>query len=254
MYGAVPETVANLPRNLLYLRLTRTKVRVRTMTLNSLRSILCAAVLPLFFASSLAAQADTWRVIGSVNWLERTGEAERDDELPPVGTARLESDFESGGGAGIGLAYFLTDNIALEARASVIRSDLKVGIRTATDAVAVIDLGGFNLYPLALVAQYHIPTSDRLRFFLGAGAGYLIVSDVETAGTPIGERIEFEETVELIVNGGFNWSFGDRWALNADARYVPIESEASAVFVGADQVEDINVKPLILSAGLSYRF
>lgn len=222
------------------------------MRVGSLKWLALIAV-AVVFAPPVAAQSGSWRVIGSASWLERTGETERRDEIPPVGTSRLETDFESGAGAGIAVAYFFNDNIALEARGSLIRPEMHVNIRTAQDTVAVIDLGEVNLFPLAAVLQYHIPTSKELRFFVGAGAGYLIVSDIETEGSVLGDRIEFEESLELIVNGGFNWHFDERWALNADARYVPIETDAETLF-GSGQIEEFNIEPLIISAGLSYRF
>ena len=216
--------------------------------------VICAVAMVLG-VSPLRAQEGDFRMIGAASWLERTGESGNDDSIPPVGTAQLETDFDSGAGVGVALAYYITDNLALEARGSVVRSEMSVRIRTSSDAVAVINLGDFELFPLGAVLQYHIPTSDRLRWFVGAGAGYLIVGDVDTAGTAIGaERIEFESSVGLIVNGGFNYNFGDRWALNADARYAPIETDSEALFVGRDEVEEIHVEPLIVSAGLSYRF
>lgn len=215
---------------------------------------LCAAVLVLS-ASSLEAQSGSFRVIGSANWLERTGETKASNEPPPMGTARLETDFDSGAGVGLALAYYLTDNLAIEARGSVVRSELSLRVRTASDAVAVINLGDFHLYPLGAVLQYHIPTSDRLRWFIGAGAGYLIVGDVDNEGSvPGAQRVQFENSVGLIVNAGFNYSFGDRWALNADVRYAPIETESNALFVGSDQLEEVSIEPLIISAGASYRF
>lgn len=212
--------------------------------------ITCAALLFLI-GSSLQAQSGSWRVIGSANWLERTGEATAPDEPPAVGTARLETDFDSGAGIGLAFAYYLTDNLAIEARGSVVRSDLRVRIRTASDAVAVLDLGNFHLYPLGAVLQYHIPTTRRFRPFVGAGAGYLIVGDVEGEGS---ERVEFDNSTGLILNAGFNYSFGNHWALNGDVRYAPIETESTAIFVERNQVEELNIEPLIISAGLSYSF
>jgi outer membrane protein W len=56
------------------------------------------------------------------------------------------------------------------------------------------------------------------------------------------------------VNAGFDYSFSDRLFLNADARYMPLETRGQIRFVGPGDEQNLRVNPVIVSAGLGYRF
>lgn len=215
-----------------------------------------------FFLVFLAASAtlhaeDQGRLTltGSAQWLQRTAENHESD-LPAVGEIRFETDFDDAAGLGFALNYFFTDRLSVESKASIVRSDLALRVRTGPDSVVLIDLGDFDLYPLTVMLQYHFSTSGSLRPYVAAGPGYLILDNIETRqlGPQGVSKIEFDNSIGLVVGGGLNYNFSSRFHLNVDARYIPLESSSEVTFVGSSNVQEIDVRPLIVSAGLGYRF
>jgi outer membrane protein W len=160
--------------------------------------------------------------------------------------------FDDGGGVGLGVAWFVTDRIAFEVKAAALASQLTVR-RTGSDFITVGELGWAQIYPLSVLVQWHPVDGGSFRPYVGAGLGYVILRDVEkSAGGVTG--VAFDDPAGLVVNAGLRIPFSSRWSLSGDVRYVPLETRGRARFAGTDASAEIEVRPLIVAAGLAYRF
>jgi len=163
-----------------------------------------------------------------------------------IGT-QFDVTFDGGAGVGLGFNYFLNDHLSIEAKTSLVESTSSLRIRTSSDSIAVLRLGRTRTYPSTFVLQYHFATKGDLRPYIGAGGAYTFVRGVDTA---VG-KIEFEQSSGLVVNAGVDVELTDQWDLNLDAKYTPLETAAKAVDSNA---ADLKIKPVILFAGLRYKF
>ena len=160
--------------------------------------------------------------------------------------------FSDGGGAGLGVAWFVTEDIAFEFKAAALASELTVR-RTGSDFITIGELGWAQIYPLSVLVQWHPVRGGSFRPYVGAGVGYVILRDVEkSAGGVTG--VAFDDPTGFVVNAGLRIPFSSRWSLNGDVRYVPVETRGRARFGGTDASADVEVRPLFVGVGLVYRF
>ena len=165
---------------------------------------------------------------------------------------RYEPQFNNGGGLGVGVNWFFSDRVSLELKAAALDSRVRVR-RMGSDFVAVADIGHAQIFPITALLQWHFLEEGAIRPYIGAGAGYVVLKNIDKPF--IGAQgIEFDDPTGLVINGGIMIPFSKRFSATADARYTPIETQASAAFVGTTSRAEIEVKPLIVSFGIAYHF
>ena len=206
-------------------------------------------ILATLAALSLAAPAYAQRRVDLFFDVEGVRRAEHVEFEP--NSVRYVPQFDNGGGVGGGLNFFFSTRLSVELKVAALASKLQVR-RTGSDFVAVADAGNAKIYPISAVLQWHMLEQGAIRPYVGVGAGYVVLSNIERR--VIGATaIEFDDPVGLVVDGGLMIPISKRWSATADARYTPIETQARARFVGVTEAE-IEVRPLIVSFGLAYHF
>ncbi|MGZ8829148.1 MAG: OmpW family outer membrane protein, partial [Thermoanaerobaculia bacterium] len=59
----------------------------------------------------------------------------------------------------------------------------------------------------------------------------------------------------FVANAGLGFNFSPHLGITADAKYVPVKSSATAVFVtGPNQSQKVKINPVIFSGGLTLHF
>lgn len=207
-------------------------------------------VVAVLFALAVAGPAAAQRRVDILIDAEGVRRTNRFEFEP--NSVRYEPSFNNGGGLGGGVNWFFSDRVSLELKVAALDSRLRVR-RMGSDFVAVADVGHAQIFPITALLQWHMNESGAIRPYLGAGAGYIILKNVEkrfinAAG------IEFDDPVGLVVDAGILVPLSKRWSATADARYTPIESQARATFVGTETTVKIDVKPLVVSFGIAYHF
>lgn len=215
------------------------------------RIVLFFAVLLMFAAAPAAAQSRSVDLIGYASWVDLSGDATLEDA---DGLDDLDVDFEGDMGYGIGINVFLGNRLSAEFAGSVVN----VEVNAANGAVSPFLAGDLEMIPLTGTLQFHFAPNSRIDPYIGAGVAYVLFDEVE-GGEDLEnvdiDAIEFEDDYGFVANAGIDIGLTDMIALNADAKYVPVESSARARFAsGFGQFADIEVNPMILSAGLRLRF
>lgn len=205
-------------------------------------------------APAFAASAGDWIFRGSLTQV-------RPDESTSglsnnAGVTALEVEVEEATALGLTVAYFLTDNIAVELLASTPFShDLSVD--SSTPDLGDPEIGEIKHLPPTLSLQYHFD-AGALRPYVGAGINYTFIFDESTDGEieSIGfDDLELDDSVGLAAQIGADYELGNGWLLNADVRYIDIDTEATLTGPGGARLEaDVDIDPYIVSVGVGYRF
>lgn len=171
----------------------------------------------------------------------------------PNANQPLNIDFNGKLGYGASANVFLGSNVSLEIAASEVRPDARYGIPGAT-----ANQGHLKMIPITGVLQYHFSPKGFIDPYVGAGGAYVLFDNVSNV-TDVGgiglRQLNFKDDVGFAVNGGLGFNFSPRIGLNADVKYVPLKSSATAVFAaGPDRSAKVKINPVIASAGIVFHF
>jgi outer membrane protein W len=207
------------------------------------------AIAVAIFACALPAAGQRLDLFVDAEGVRRTG---TDRNFTP-GVTRFEPQFNTGGGVGAGLNWFITDRVSLEGKVAGLGSKLRVRI-IGSDFVAVADLGYAQIYPISALIQWHLLERGAFRPYIGGGAAHVILRNVnkQVGGSATG--IRFKDPTGVVLDGGLEWNLGKKWSLYGDTRYIPIETKSRATFTGTSSSLDLSVRPVIVSFGVSFHF
>ncbi|MFN2442383.1 MAG: OmpW family protein [Thermoanaerobaculia bacterium] len=208
-------------------------------------TLFALAAMPAF------AQSRSVDLTGWVTWVDPSGD-DTFEGVEDVDDLNLEFDTEQG--FGIGINVFWSSRFSTEFAASISEPDLDLRFsEPGAPAIA----GSLEMIPITAVLQFHLNPDGRFDPYIGAGAAWVLFDEVQS--NQLREididAIDFDDDFGFVVNAGMSIDITPTFAINLDAKYVPVESAARAVFagVGSDPVE-IEINPLILAAGLQIQF
>ena len=145
------------------------------------------------------------------------------------------------------ITYFFTKNVAAELILATSKHDVKLKNSLLG---ASTDLGETWILPPVLTLQYHFTPEEQFSPYLGAGINYTLPYSEDAAGGAI---------TDLKADGSFGWALqagadywlNDNWGLNIDVKKVWVDSD---VKVNGTIDGELELDPLIVGAGVSYRF
>jgi outer membrane protein len=181
--------------------------------------------------------------------------------VDPSGSTDFEdgeiAEFDSEQGYGLGLNVFWSSRVSTEFAASVVEPDLQ--LRATDPSIPDGAVGGLEMMPLTATLQFHFNPDGRFDPYLGAGLAYVLFDDVEgEALDDIGlDSIDFEDDYGYVANAGVSIDLTESFAINLDAKYVPVSAAARGVIAGDEEFTDevdFDVNPFILAAGVSLQF
>lgn len=213
-----------------------------------MRYLFPAVLASLLLVSNASAQR-SFDLTANAVWYDPTGGGTFEDLADPA-----ELDIEADLGYGLAANIFFGDRISAEFAVARVESETEV---TRRRAVAGSGPGGtLTFQPVTAVLQFHFAPNGFIDPYVGAGAAYVLYDFSESQGVHNLDEIDLKDDVGLAINAGLGIRLGQRFAINIDGKYVPIESDATAVVIGSNNVRSgqVEVSPIIISAGLSLRF
>lgn len=204
----------------------------------------------LLVASAAYGADERWSLRAEGIWL-----SPKDDRAPALlgadgtsGPASYGIDGD-GSGFGFGIGYRLTPRLGLAL--DVVATDLDVALRAETAAGTVEDTesAGFEMVFAGL--DWHFAPARRLDVSLGLTAAMTKLEDLVFL-TPDGgrQKMTFDDDVGVGLVLGIEWPLAAEsgWRLTGRARYLPtiLESDSGS--------RDLDLDPLIVSAGVAYAF
>ena len=144
---------------------------------------------------------------------------------------------------------FWTESIATQFAASFVNPE---AILFPVNAEP-IDLGTLGLDIYSVSARYHFAPRARLSGYLGAGAAFVSIGNLDDQfGDAIYAELGSDTTV--LAEAGLRYRLLDRLYAEVGVMYLPIGAEPEATRGGSALPAEVNVDPLIVSAGLAWRF
>jgi outer membrane protein len=144
------------------------------------------------------------------------------------------------------ISYFFTENVAAELIAAVTPHEV---VAKGT-SLANVDVGNAWLLPPTLTLQYHFTGLPHgIKPYVGAGLNYTHFYNADAGAL---STVEYKDSFGGALQAGVDIPVKDNWFVNLDVKKVFIDTEAK--FNGGAVVADVDIDPLLIGAGVGYRF
>lgn len=150
----------------------------------------------------------------------------------------------------VDLTYFLTDHIAVEGIAATSKHKMSAKGTSSGD----LDLGSVWVLPPTVTAQYHMtPMSvgaGTVKPYVGAGINYTVFYNEDRGAM---NDVEYDASVGPALQAGVDWQpcANKPWVVNLDVKKLYIRTDAR---VNGAVEADVKLDPLVIGAGIGYRF
>ncbi len=205
-----------------------------TIAKNALAAALAGGLL---LGTAQAYEAGDWLLRGGIY-----GVFPKSDNLTLGPGAKL--DVDDGYSFGFNVTYMATPNIGIELLAAwPFSHDISLsGAGT---------VGETKHLPPTLSVQYHFMPTSNIRPYAGLGLNYTIFFDEEAKGALAGSNLSLDNSWGVAVQLGIDIDVAPNWFVNADLRYIDIESDAKLDGVGIGTVE---IDPIVFGLNIGIRF
>lgn len=164
---------------------------------------------------------------------------------------------DSGYTLDIDFTYMITDNIGAELLLDV-TSEHDVSSSGTLATVAPGEIISARVLPPSLILQYHFMPERRFKPYLGIGVNYTTFLDAgptSNGRAALGlSNVDMDESVGFVLQAGADYRIDDRWYLNADVKYIDLETTATASSALGPVRVDVDINPVLFGLGVGYRF
>lgn len=192
------------------------------------------------FATPSTVSAQTLSTSDAAVWIT---DSEFNDPSLTDEDGTVEFEFDEDAGFGLSFNHFWASSFSTEFAYHKFGADMDASI----DDGPLFDAGEIDASSLTGIAQWHFRRASRFSPYIGAGVAYM-----SGDFSPVDEdvTVEFEDEFTWAANFGANIGLTERLAIALDAKFIHWEPKES----GDDASERVELSPVLLSAGLRYRF
>ena len=198
-------------------------------------------------AAALAAGllAGTAQAYEAGNWLFRIGAYGVFPESDNLSLAPgVDLDVDDGYSLGFNFTYMVNPNIGIELLAALpFQHDIQL---SGAGTVAEVEH-----LPPTLSVQYHFTPESSVRPYVGIGLNYTWFSSEDTKGALERDSLKLDDSWGVAGQFGIDIDVAPNWFVNADIRYISIESDAKLNGVGIGTVE---INPWVVGLTIGTRF
>jgi outer membrane protein len=157
------------------------------------------------------------------------------------------------------ISYYITKNIAAEL---ILALGTRHDVSVKGDANATVtnqNLGSVNLLPPTLTAQWHFNPDQTFDPYVGAGVNYTNVLDRNlrfSRGALAGTKIKIDsDSWGYVLQAGFDVNLKDGWLINADVKYVTIDTAVKTkLATGWTKIDSLDIDPWVFGIGIGKKF
>lgn len=143
------------------------------------------------------------------------------------------------------LTYMMTEHWAIDVLAAW---PFEHSINLKGDGTRV---GSTKHLPPTVSLQYHFLPNADFQPYVGLGLNYTNFFDEETTGPLAGSDLSLDDSWGVAAQVGIDWMLGDTWFVNADVRWIDINTDA---FLDGVFLEEVEIDPMVYSASVGFRF
>ena len=218
------------------------------------KTLFTASVLAVALAAPFAQAHQAGDVIVragaiTVDPREDSGNVKIGGVAAPGTGATLDSDTQ----LGLNFAYMLTDNIGIELLAATPFSH-DVG----TKGLGGLKLGELkHLPPTLSVVYYPLEKTSAFQPYVGAGINYTWFFDDKLSSEAEGKGfsgLDMKDSWGLAFQVGADYMLTDSLMINAQVRYIDIDTTGTTYLAGDKVKVDVDVDPMVYMVGLGYKF
>jgi len=116
-----------------------------------------------------------------------------------------------------------------------------------------------KVLPPTLLLQYHFAPNSNIRPYVGAGINYTYFFDEKVPGSSAvagaGDSIDLDSSWGFAVQAGVDVSINDDWFVNADVKYIDIDTEAHFTDTALGKLSiNADIDPVVWGVGVGRRF
>lgn len=150
--------------------------------------------------------------------------------------------------------YFLTDNIGAELILATSPHDI-----SGEGALAGLgEIADTMVLPPTLTLQYHFAPGAKISPYVGVGVNYTIFYDEGSKDSLVAAvgptSVDLDDSVGIAFQAGVDFALNERWFLNADIKYIDIDTTATLNTGGAINTVDVDLDPIVAGVGVGMRF
>lgn len=202
-----------------------------------LGAVLCAAA---FTAPASAHEQGDWLVKAGVSQVR----PKSDNGSALSGTVNL--DVNNDVKPSITGTYMFTRNIGLDVLAAVpFRHDVY-----GSGAVNG-QIGSSKQLPPTVSVQWHFLPDQTFQPYVGLGVNYTHFFSTRAVGPLAGNDLKLTDSWGLAAQFGVDVKINERWFVNADLRYIDIDSD---VKLNGNKIGKANIDPWVATIAVGYRF
>ncbi len=144
------------------------------------------------------------------------------------------------------VTYMATKNIGIELLGAVpFQHDVRGSGAVSGNIVDTKQL------PPTLSLQWHFLPDSRIQPYVGVGLNYTRFFDTKARGALAGNDVKLTDSWGVAGQVGVDYLINDRWLLNADVRYIDIDSK---VKLNGSTIGRAHVDPWVFTVAVGYRF
>lgn len=151
--------------------------------------------------------------------------------------------------------YFLTDNIAAELILATSPHGIN-GTGIIADRGEVADV---MVLPPTLTLQYHFMPNGAFRPYLGVGVNYTIFYSEDASDSLVdalggATDVDLDDSFGVAFQAGVDVPINDRWFINADVKYIQIDTDATLTTGDTVRTIEVDLDPIVAGVGVGFRF
>ena len=207
------------------------------------RNIAFGAVAGLLVAANSVANADTPKPREAGDILVRVGTHIVMPESPGAKLGAANLDVQTAAGFTFNLTYFVTPHFGVELLAAApLSHDIELGGQKVAST---------SHLPPTLSAQYHFAPASRFQPYVGAGLNYTWFFNEQTTGVLAGTDLRLRNSLGYSLQGGVDYRINEHLFVNAEVRYMNIETNAR---LNGASLTGVKINPVAIGLTAGWQF
>ncbi len=160
----------------------------------------------------------------------------------------------------IDITYMFTSNVGLELLLDLSSKHDVQSQGSTLRSLAPGNIISTRVLPPALILQYHVLPQGPIRPYVGLGLNYTYFFDEEATGSlnnGLGgvSGVSLDSSFGWVAQFGVDYDMGNDWFLNADLKYMEIDTTANFDSGALEHVSvDVDINPWVMGIGIGKRF